>query len=393
MYQLAVWFVLSVPFIGLVLISLFADEYFWLTSGHSAIAPLGYYSIFLLGATAAVFQFKKVRVKIVDRLPQRFRAEYPLLIVLFIILVFILVGYGGLYVLLGSMSKEDVRLSGFLHAVLTKYMAPSIFAYLSALRRVMYLSRGRWWLALLMTFVVGLSTGGKASALIVILPGLMIMFADKLTLVRVFMIGVVTFGSLMVTAWLFDSFLEGDIVMIAGYLLHRIFALTAEAPFHVAVAYSENQVIIDYPLTLLEVLGKSLLSNLDSSIEIHKYIFSYAITAWLYPEHTEAIASGTWNITPNVFVEALIVGGAYLLPILGWAVVYTAYALWSQIVQLINSGKYAGAAITSVYAVMVYLSWTNSAGIMQLIHPLAIGSLTLSWLCLRTLSRNLSCYR
>lgn len=390
MYQLAVLFVLSAPLIGLILIGSFPDEFDWLTSGESAAAPLFYYSIFMIGAAVAAMQFKKCDLKIAAQMAEQSRSEYPLLLVLFAILVVVLVGYGGLDVLTGSMTKEDVRQSGFVHAVLTKYLAPSIFAYFSALRRALRLSLVEWWLACLLTFVVGLSTGGKASALIAILPGVAIMFIGRLSLLRVLLILVFTFGLLMVTAWLFDSFLNADMPLIAQYLVRRTFVLTAEAPFHIGIAYSNNQPTIIYHYTLFEVFGKSVLLNFEAFHEIHKYLFSFAVTAWLYPERIDAITAGIWNITPNVFVEALIVGGAYLLPVIGWVIVYVASVLWSSVVSQINCGRYTCAATISVYAVIVYLSWINSAGIMQLVHPLALGSLALSWICLVMLSRNSS---
>lgn len=387
MYQIAVFFVLIVPYIGLILITAFPNEYQWLTNGTSASLPVLYYSIFLIGAFAAALQVKKRRYDISNDASGTTKSEYPSLILLFIILLVTLVGYGGLDVFVGTLTKEDVRQSGFLHAILTKYLAPSIFAYLSILRRKMRLPKSEWWLALLMTFILGLSSGGKAFALIAILPGLAIIFAGRLSLSRISLIFVGTFFSLMLTASLFDSFLDRDLLKIAEYIVHRIFALTAEAPFHTSVAYSNSQPTIEYLYTLFEVFGKSAILFFDPSVEIHKYIFSHSFTAWLYPEYIDDITSGRWNITPNVFVEALIVGGFYLLPVIGWAVVYVAHTIWARVVRQINHGKYVSAAITSVYAVTVYLSWINSAGIMQLVHPLAIGSLSISWLCLRALSR------
>jgi hypothetical protein len=386
MYQLTLWAILFFPFTGLIFIGMFPDEYYWLTSGGSVIAPLVYYSLFLLGAAGAVLKFNKNRFQIIDKLPGQFRSELPLLILMFIILVIVFVGYGGLSVLIGDASKEDMRQSGFIYSILTKYLLPSIFAYISARRRAQLVTRGQWWLAFLMTLAAGLSMGGKASALIAILPGLAILFSNKLTFLWVLIVAAGVFMSLISAAWLFDSFLERNALLIVGYLAHRAFVLTAEAPFHVGVAYSENQPIIEYHYTLFEVFGKSVLSNFVGQHEIHKYLFSHAFTAWLYPDNIDAITTGAWNITPNAFVEALIVGGPFLLPVLGWAVVYAAYVLWARMVRQINRGKYASAAITSVYAVIVYLSWTNSAGIMQLIHPLAVVSLALSWMCLRTLT-------
>ena len=153
------------------------------------------------------------------------------------------------------------------------------------------------------------------------------------------------------------------------------------------MSYTNNLPTIEYRYTLLEVFGKSVLAHFVSPNEIHKYIFSHSVTAWLYPDNIEAVVSGAWNITPNVFVEALIAGGAFFLPVFGWITVYFGYFLWARMVLLLNNGQFASAAITSVYAVMVYLSWMNSAGVMQLIHPLVISSLAFSWLCLRTLSR------
>lgn len=387
MFKLALWVILLFPFIGLFLIHLYPIEYDWLTLGETELAPLVYYGIFLLGAVAAALRFNDSRSQIVEQSGRQFQSELKILTLLFLILLVVLVGYDGLYVLLGTASKEDIRLSGFVHAILTKYLAPSIFAYISILRRVQLLSLGKWLLALLMTLIIGLSSGGKASVLIVILPGLAILLDGRLSFFKVVTLSVAFFLSMMATAWLFDSFLEGDIVKIASYLVQRSFVLTAEAPFHLGVAYSKSQPIIEYQYTLFEVFGKSLLSNFVDPKEIHKYLFSHAITAWLYPSNVDDVVSGVWNITPNVFVEALVVGGVYLLPLSGWLVVYAAYVLWTKVVQQVNQGKFARAAITSVFAVMVYLSWTNSAGIMQLIHPLAIGSLALSWLCLSTLSR------
>lgn len=387
MYNSAVLFILIAPFVGLNLIHKFPDDYYWLTSGSSSVAPVIYYAFFLFGSSIAVLQFKSQSIDDSLVTKRQFHSEYPLLIFLLIITTILMIGYGGLSVLSGEISKEDVRQSGFVHALLSKYLAPSIFAYLSAKYRMLSLSRVQWLLALLMIFFVGLSTGGKASALIVILPGLAIIFHGRLNLFKISIFGALAFGSLMVSAWLFDSFLGGDVVKIAEYLLRRAFALTAESPFHISVAYESNQPLIEYSYTLLEVFGKSVLSHFGFSHDLHKYLFSFAVTAWLYPSEIDNILNGAWNITPNVFVEALILGGGFMLPFFGWLVVYVAFSIWNRVIKKLNQGKFSDAAITSVYAVLVYLSWINSAGIMQLVHPLAIISLFFSWLFLNTLSR------
>jgi hypothetical protein len=387
MFQFALWLILLLPFVGLVLISASPEEYIWLTSGGSAVMPLILYSIFLFGAIGATTQFNKSRFEIGAQYLGRSRSEFSSLILIFFILVIVLLGFDGLKVLLGGASKEDIRQSGFIYAIIAKYFLPSLFAYISAKRRMHLVSRSQWWLAFLMTVSVGLSMGGKASVLILVLPGLAILFGGKLSLFRLLNIAGIVFLSLMATAWLFDSFLDRDFITIASYLARRAFILTAEAPFHVGFSYVNNLPTIEYHYTLFEVFGKSVLANFVPPHEIHNYIFSHSVTAWLYPNNIDAVVSGAWNITPNVFVEALIAGGPFFLPVLGWITVYFGYFLWARMVLQLNNGQFASAAITSVYAVMVYLSWMNSAGIMQLIHPLVISSLAFSWLCLRTLSR------
>jgi hypothetical protein len=387
MFQLTLWLILLCPYLGLIFIAIFPEEYDWLTSGSISLSPLVYYSLFLAGAVVAGIKFNKERLQVVNKLPGVFRSELPALISMFIILVVVFVWYGGVDVLLGFASNEEMRQAGFIYAILTKYLLPSMFAFISARKRAELVSWGEWWLALLMTLAVGLSIGGKAYTLIAALPGLAILFSNRLSIFYVLIIAVSFFVALIFTAWLFDAFLDGDLLVIVGYLMHRAFVLTAEAPYHVGFAHSENQPTIEYQLTLLEVLGRSVLSIFIEPTDLPKYLFSHAVTAWLYPGNIDAISSGVWNITPNVFVEALIVGGPFLLPFFGWAVVYAAYFLWALVVKQINRGKYINASIVSLYTVMVYLSWTNSAGVTQLIHPLSIASLILSWLSLRLLSR------
>jgi hypothetical protein len=386
MYLLVLLFILLTPFIGLLLITLNPYDYFWLTSGGSVFYPLLYYSFFLLGSFVAAVQLKRQSIAEIPGDLKSLRSENLLFFLLFLIVLLLLTFYDGLNVFLGSSTKEDIRQSGFLHAFLVKYLAPSIFAFISIKYRMRQISATRFWFSLIMTFLVGLSTGGKASALIVVLPGVAIVFQDRFTLLKFLILALFTFLSLVITAWLFDSFLGGDISLIAEYLMHRTFALTAESPFHISLAYANNQSLIDYSYTLLEIFGKSILPYFGFTQDPHKYIFSFAITAWIYPNELDSIVSGSWNITPNAFVEALIIGGWVLLPIFGWIIVYFGLFLWNHSIKLISDGKYANGAITSVYAVLVYLSWINSAGIMQLIHPLAIGSLLSSWLIIKVLS-------
>ena len=388
MYQLAVWIVLVSPFVGLTLIYTTPDDYYWLTQTNQvSAAPLIYYSAFLVGAALATLSFRKRNFYISNYSSIKpHRTEYLLLIFLMIILVTVLVIFGGFSVLIGELSKEDIRQSSFIHSILSKYIVPSIFAFFCALRRTNQITRTSWQLSFLMTFIVGISGGGKASVLITLLPGLAILYGDRLSITKVLVVALISFAMLVGTAWLFDSFLDRDLVVIAKYLAHRAFVLTAEAPYHVGLAYFDNQEIIQYSYTLFEVVGKSILSHFIPQQEMHKYLFSHAITAWLYPENIDAITSGAWNITPNVFVEALVLGGSLALPILGWAVVYGTYFLWAKVIQKVNRQEFASASVLSVYAVLVFLSWINSAGIMQLVHPLALGSLTLSWLCLKIIS-------
>lgn len=386
MFLLALLFTLTAPFIGLILIGSFPDENEWLTSGVSVEAAMVYYGLFLVGTIVATVQFKKRFVNISLKNERKGGGEHRLILSLLSILVFVLFFYGGLEVLLGQMTKEDVRQFGFAHAFLTKYLSPTIFAYLSAKYRAGEISTGQWAWALIISCIIGVTSGGKASALIALLPGLAIALDGRLTVYKLVALAGGAFGLLIFSSLIFDSFLDGDILKVVEYLVRRAFILTAESPFHVSVAYSNDRAIIEYSLTLLEVFGKSILSGLGYSHEIHKYLFSFSVTAWLYPEYIDKIRSGIWNITPNVFVEALIVGGAFLLPVFGWLVIYGASILWRRVVRQMQKENFANAAVTSVYAVLVYLSWVNSAGIMQLIHPLAIGSLMLSWLFLKILS-------
>lgn len=389
MYHLAIWVVLTFPFVGLTFIYIAPDDYDWLTqSNQNSAAPLIYYSIFLIGAIIATLSFRKRDFRVFSNSAVKsYRTEYLLLITLAIILLIVFVIFGGLNVLIGELSKEDIRQSNFILSILTKYLVPSIFAFFCALRRTNLVTRSSWQLSFVMTFIIGMSGGGKASVLITLLPGLAILYGDRLSILKALMIALITFALLVGTAWLFDSFLDRDLIAIIKYLTHRAFVLTAEAPYQVSLAYFQNQEIIQYRYTLFEVVGKSILSYFIPQQEMHKYLFSHAITAWLYPDNVDAIISGAWNITPNVFVEALVLGGLFALPIFGWAVVYGAYFLWGKVIQKVNRHEFASASVLSVYAVLVFLSWINSAGITQLVHPLALGSLALSWICLKTISR------
>ena len=371
--------VLIAPLIGLLWAHQQGDS-------TTALRVAGLYAIFLASWLIGYLGLRKERVG--DRLIVSTGLYCPraLFFTSVIVTSIVLGPFNGWSVLVGSIDKEEMRSmhgwAGPILAILAKYVQPALFAY--AALCCTYFEGDVAWVAKnrrrmigigACTFVTGLALGGKASALIAILPGVICLYWRGVSFFTPVKWLVVSVAFLALAAWVFDRNLVEDdgIGGIFLYVLYRAFYLTAEASLQVGDSFVAGNLDIDYLPTLTEWFGKSVVAHwLQNPDQLYRYGFSTAITARLYPELIDRINSGEWNITPTAFVEVLVAGGYVGLMLGGMA----AGALCALLVRSINRALAGGdirlAAIVSVYMVSVYLSWINSGGVANLVHPVVL---------------------
>lgn len=391
MHLLLLYIPLLFPLVGFLFLTVSFSEYEYLIGLPFSYIPVFMYGYFLLGTMLAFYFKPSISIKKVSSYDYNgVNAVNLILIYILSIFVFLFIvkNYNFLGLLLGEISKEDIRRSGFLNAFLIKYLMPAIFSYFCILKRVGVNIKNSWLLILgIVTFLVGMSAGGKASGIMALLPGVLIILHGKFGLKQFFFLSIAAFSFLVLSAFIFDDFLQGDLGKIFSYIVLRAFVYTAEVPYKISYLYFNGELDFKYMYTLAEVLSKSILVNFVPAGELHNYIYSQAVTSLLYPEMLDKISSGAWNLTPNVYVESLLLAGVAFLPIFGFAVVYIGFLIYKMAIIFINKKQYALASVSVVYFVFVYVSWLNSSGFTHLVHPLAIISLFTTFFIIHFLSK------
>lgn len=371
--------VLGAPLIGLLWAYQQGDS-------DTALQVAVLYGLYAVSWVAGFAILRKDRVQ--ARLACAPTLAFPraLTIAAIVVTLIVLGPFRGILVLVGSIDKEEMRsmhgFAGPLLAILAKYVQPAVFAFAAlchtyfegaADQRVR--NRRRMLVVGACTFVTGLALGGKASALIAILPGVICLYWRGVSIFTPIKWLVVSVAFLALAAWVFDRDLldfEG-VGSILLYVLYRAFFLTAEASLAIGDSFVSGGLDIAYLPTLTEWFGKSIVVHwLQDPDRLYQYGFSTAITAHLYPDMIDRINSGEWNITPTAFVELLVAGGYVGLVIGGLASGGLCAWLVRSVNHALSRGNLRFAAIVSVYMVSVYLSWINSGGIANLVHPVVL---------------------
>ena len=302
-----------------------------------------------------------------------FSANFLLVNVSFFL--FFLFGFGAVNVWAGEVGKGEFRVSlgtfGAIPSLMTKFILPAFLAYSAAL----YLKSSKSWLLkcllgtnFVLLFMIGASWGFKATAFIVLLPALLVIYW-QITIWSLLKLGFIFLITIVIFFYRFDAHVEPH-VDIYSFLLTRITVMQGDVAWYIWDKYITGQEFPNYWPTLLAVFGGKILSifGLSRSDFFNWIHFHYdLLITYMAEVPLEQIMSGH-SVTATPFAEGLVAGGVWgivFFSIFGGLLVGRLYA---YINRSIAYGYEIQAAIASTYFCFYVYGWLNGGAIVQLFH-------------------------
>lgn len=395
--RLMLYFALLTPLLGLIRVERGAyapSVNQWGEANGATYAFAAYALCALVGAWLATRGsfFRPISAAPPPALARRIAFNYDLLAICVngALCVLTLLMFGGLAVLSGDVGKGEFRttLGGYgAFAYLTlKWLAPCVFALGCALHVLARRRKSGTFLLFilgLLTFTIGLSWGFKASALLVITPGLTVLLWSRKPRALIFW-GCAGLATILVAFRLFDT-LEGTIYEnVFQFVLARLTVFQGDVSWYIWGLWRSGEGLPDYWVTPLVAIGDrlfSLLSGLtrDSGEEwVLAHYGSLLTYTTGYP--IEGIEAGH-SVTGTPFSEGLIALGILGVPLFGFAAGLITGAVHKRIDNALATGRPLSASLWSNYAVWCVFAWLNGGEIVQLFHvSVAVGALAARWL-------------
>ncbi|RVU43439.1 hypothetical protein [Rubrivivax rivuli] len=290
-------------------------------------------------------------------------------------LVVFLFGFGAIQVWAGAVGKGEFRTElgsfGAIPNLMAKFILPALLAYAAALfRRSSKSTRLRWLLGanFALLFVIGASWGFKTTALIVLLPAILLIYwrvtiFQMLRLVLLFVLAIVAFF------YQYDVDVE-TYAEVHTFLLTRITVIQGDVSWLVWDKYINDEEFPAYAPTLLAAVGDKVLTLFGLSRgEFYEWmLFHYDLMiTYIAGVPLDQIADGH-SITATPFSEGLVaggVGGVAFFALLGGLLVGRMYAF---IERSLRQGHEARAAVGASYFCFYIFAWLNGGAVVQLIH-------------------------
>lgn len=321
-------------------------------------------------------------------------------LIIFMLLLIMLFLFQGYKVILGEFDKGTFRSEtigafglGFLAYYIIKYIIPSVLVYMVYNykrydEKYFKIKNSKFYLisSLLMSSLIGLSWGFKSSAIVVLLPALIVYYLNKK--VKLFsLIGLSMFFFLVIyiSAYLFDKENLYNISLIE-FIFIRLTVIEGDTFWKVYDLIKNKEIFpfgFDYFNFLLYSFGNKILSIFSSSTpeEIIKYNYSAFLTYIVSGDIFHA-TSGKHNLTGTIASEGLIFLGFPLMYIFSFLA-----GVFSGInIKLIKVFYYAHKpkllALSTTYFVFVTWSWLKSGGLVTLLHISNLPGLFISYFIL-----------
>jgi len=320
----------------------------------------------------------------------RHRGRTGLSLVLFALVFFFIFihNVNPIDVLRGTIGKSDIRQTSAVTAVSAKYILPCMFAYACLTYNANRISVFSLAIVGLLTFVGGLSLGGKASAILAIIPGISVFFCAgmKWSVAIIFLFSAILFT--IAAGLQFDKHLrDGGVGNAASYIGRRAFVLTAQVPYQIT-QHSLAGRDFDYMKTLGSAATDTVLLQYIHPEDLYRYNFAKAVTATLYPNQKLRVASGRWNVTPTAFTEGFLALGLAFYWLFAVVAAILVWTLATFIRITIQKGALPSAAVLTGYFFFILNAWINSGGLTNLIHPLPILSYCCAFIALSVIDRH-----
>jgi hypothetical protein len=382
MYKYLVAFVLITPWIGLFLLE---DGEYGATIGmygqpNGATLAYGCYAVTVAlvawmarGRPSRAGSPLQIDTRKIDLRLQVFGTN--LLLVNAGFLVLFLFGFGAIQVWAGAVGKGQFRTElgsfGAFPNLMTKFILPALMAYATALfRRSSKSTRLRWLLGanFALLFVIGASWGFKSTAMVVLLPALLLIYwrITIFQLVRLVLIFVLT---IIAFFYQYDADVE-TYAEVHTFLLTRITVIQGDVSWLVWDKYINNEEFPAYVPTLIAVVGDNVLTLFGlSRSDFYKWmLFHYDLMiTYIAGVPLDQIADGH-SITATPFSEGLVAGGAggvAFFALLGGLLVGRMYAF---IERALRRGHEERAAVGASYFCFYIFAWLNGGAVVQLFH-------------------------
>ncbi|MBX0310942.1 MAG: hypothetical protein JHC31_03945 [Sulfurihydrogenibium sp.] len=309
--------------------------------------------------------------------------NFLLLMMLFFFLM--LFFFGGYKTVLGIVNKGQFRSEtigifglGFLAFIITKFFAPSILAYLVFLYKKCKKNnlslKFKIFLISILTSFIGFIWGFKSSAIVVLLPALVI-YLWEFSFKKFVSIWLIFFIIIVSSAYYYDKEISQTYNISPFQLvLYRITVIEGDTFWKVwdlyNLGYIENN-DFNYTHNLLNFFGNKFLNNLvdDLNDPYAKIKYSYSsFLTYVVGGNLEQAVSGQYNLTGTIASEGLIVMGfplMYIFSILGALIAAINYQI---IKNSILNNKPKIAAISSSFFVFCTWSWLKGGDIISIIH-------------------------
>lgn len=322
-------------------------------------------------------------------------------LILFINIFFaitLLFGLGGYKTLLGTVGKGEFRTTlGGLGAVaylITKWLAPALFAYLCAIsfmlkqsnkttQRLTFLLFANGTLV----FLVGISWGFKTTGILMLTPGFIILTWNS-------SIKTLLTAALLASATIYTMFLIFDTtentIYATGieFIWARLTVLQGEVAWFLWGEHLNNNLDYNYLKTLTVFVGDRIWSILTGITRENQeqwvlYHFGSLLTyASGYP--IEGIFDGH-SVTGTPFSEGLIAGGVFGLIFFGIIAGIITGIAFNQLRKSIRTQDPMRTALWSCYFVFCVFTWLIGGEIVQLFHISVFVSILLSWSLIRAI--------
>jgi hypothetical protein len=314
-----------------------------------------------------------------------------------IFLATMLLGFGGIEILRGDISKGAFRVNlgefGAVAYMVTKYLSPAVlayivFAYRYRLAQATIAARTIVALNFAAVFVIGLTWGFKTTALTMILPAVLIFYWKRLTIGSILFLVAATAGVLLGTAFAFDDHYEFS--QILDHLLLRATVIQGDVAWAIWEMQSRGYPWPDYLPTLGPVIGDGLFTQVtgltreDRDAWIHTH-YDLLLT-FLMGNSPEHILDRGHTLTATPFAEGVVALGVPGFLLFG-AIAGMLIAVNCRLIdRALTHDQAEVAALAATYFAFIMLPWINSGAIVQLFHISVWVSLGVSYALLRLLA-------
>jgi hypothetical protein len=384
MYKYLIIFILIVPLIGINSVEHGSYAGSVGENGYENGATLQFF-YYILFVVATIFIFvrylKGTKIEPIEIDNENQTKKYlsfavKLIAIHFIFLFIMLFGFGGIYVWLGKVDKGYFRANlgafGSIAYLMTKTTIPALFAYstlqYSTIKQNIKI-KSIWWINVLMILMIGSTWGFKSTGVVMMLPGLLILFWD-VSFWKIFKLFVLITLLFAIFAIWFDSYSEAETSQVFLFLINRVTVLQGDVSWYLWSKFRAGEDFQNYFPTLLAAIGDNNLKLLGYNPKEY-YTWMQLHYDWMLTYSVDLpieLNSEGHSIVGSPFSEGLIAGGIagiYSFAIIAGALIGFIYL---KIEKFLIMNKSLAASLFATYFSLNIFPWLSGGAITQLFH-------------------------